>query len=152
MNNYVGGFFLENGPQSHEDAAHEENVNGIVEKILDDATYRRRILTIQELCQMKYARPHFEQFFPTVGAYFYTIDGELNGEHVRKAMLAGNCVLVFAPSREAADEIARSGLSDTAKFAEEYSYSDNAYIAEQDAKAANAGLIIETGGRNTKRN
>ena len=147
MKNNIGGFFLENGPQSHEDAVHEENVNGIVEKILDEATYRRRILTIQELCQMKNIRPHFEQFFPTVGAYFYTIDGQLGGERVRSAMLAGNCILVFAQSIEAADEIALSGISDTVKFADEYSYSDDAYIAEQDAKAANAGIIIESGGR-----
>ena len=62
-------------------------------------------------------------------------------------MLAGNCVLVFAPSREAAEEIALSGLNDTVKFADDYSYSDAAYIAEQEAKASNAGLIIESGGR-----
>ena len=146
-----GGFFLENGPQSHADAAQESEVNGIVEKILDDTTYRRRILTIQELCHMKYMRPHYEQYFPTVGAYFFTIDGELGGERVRNAMLAGNCVLVFAESREAAEEIALSGLNYTVKFADEYSYSDDAHIAEQDAMAANAGIIIESGGRKSER-
>ena len=149
MNNSGGGFFLEDGAKSHEDAAQEQEVNGIVEKILDEATHRRRILTIQELCQVKNMRPHFEQYFPTVSAYFFTIDGDLNGERVRNAMLAGNCVLVFAPSREAAEEIALSGLNDTVKFADEYSYSDAAYIAEQEAKASNAGLIIEAGGRRT---
>ena len=147
MINTGGGFFLEEGAKSHEDAVHEEEVNGIVEKILDEATHRRRILTIQELCQVKNMRPHFEQYFPTVNAYFFTIDGELGGEHVRNAMLAGNCVLVFATSREAAEEIALSGLTDTVKFADEYAYSDAAYIADQEAKASNAGLIIETGGR-----
>ena len=151
MKNNGGGFFLENGPQSHTDAVHEEEVYGIVEKILDDTTYRRRILTIQELCHMKYMRPHYEQYFPTVGAYFFTIDGELGGERVRNAMLAGNCVLVFAESREAAEEIALSGLNDTVKFADEYSYSNDANIAEQDARAANAGIIIESGGRKSER-
>ena len=149
MNNSGGGFFLEDGAKSHEDAVHEEEVNGIVEKILDEATYRRRILTIQELCQVKHLRPHFEQYFPTISAYFFTIDGDLNGERVRNAMLAGNCVLVFAPSREAAEEIALSGLTDTVKFADEYAYSDAAYIADQEAKASNVGLIIESGGRRT---
>ena len=149
MNNSGGVFFLEDGAKSHEDAAQEQEVNGIVEKILDEATHRRRILTIQELCQVKNMRPHFEQYFPTVSAYFFTIDGDLNGERVRNAMIAGNCVLVFAPSREAAEEIALSGLTDTVKFADEYSYSDAAYIAEQEAKASNAGLSIVSGGRKT---
>ena len=147
MNNNGGGLFIEDGAKSHDDAVHEERVNGIVEKILDEATHRRRILSIQELCDMKHLRPHFEQFFPTVSAYFYTIDGDLNGERVKNAMLAGNCVLVFAPTREAADEIALTGLSDTVKFADDYAYSDAAYISDQEAKASNAGLIIESGGR-----
>ena len=44
MINTGGGFFLEDGAKSHEDAVHEQEVNGIVEKILDEATHRRRIL------------------------------------------------------------------------------------------------------------
>lgn len=145
----TGGFFLEDSPETEAEAVAETQVNRIVEGIMDEALTRRRILTIQELCYVKNLSPRYEQFFPEVHAYFYTIDGMLNGEVLKGAMLAGHCVLVFAPNREAASEIATSGLLDTVKFANTYATSDEAYLDEQSARAANAGIITSSGGRKT---
>ena len=147
--NKSGGFFLEDSPETEAEAVAEARVNKIVEGIMDEALNRRRMLTLQELCDMRNVTPRYEQFFPTVHAYFYTIDGMLNGERLKGAMLAGNCILVFAPSREAASEIASSGLLDTVKFANEYANSDEAYLEARSAQAANSGIITSSGGRKT---
>ena len=144
--NKTGGFFLENSPQTETEAIAEAQVNAVVEKIMDEALARRRILTLQELCETKDARPHYEQFFPEIHAYFFSIDGILNGERLTGAMLAGHCMLVFAPTREAASEICTSGLLDTIKWTNEYAGSDDAYLDSQAAQAANAGIITSTGG------
>lgn len=142
-----GGFFVEDGPQTEPEAIHEAQVNQIVEKIMDDAMSRRRILTLQELCDVKHPAPRYEQFFPQISAYFYSIDGTLDGERLTGAMLAGHVILVFAISREAASEIAISGLLDTIKFSNEYAQSEDAYLDSQAAQAANSGIITSTGGR-----
>lgn len=85
-----GGVFLENGPQSAEDAALEVRANDIVHRILHDTQRRpRHILSLQELCNMRGPRAALEQFFPEIHAYFYGIDGELDGKRVSGAMLAG---------------------------------------------------------------
>lgn len=144
-----GGFFLEDGPQSETEAIHEAQVNKIVEKIMDDAMSRRRILTLQELCDVKQPAPHFEQFFPEISAYFYSIDGMLDGERLTGAMLAGHCILVFAMSREIASEIAIGGLLDTINFSNDYANSDDAFLDAQAAQAANSGILTSTGGRRT---
>jgi len=145
MNNSGGGFFLENSPQSEQEAVEEVRINEIVEKIMDEAMERRRILTLEELCAAKNIRPHFEEFFPDVHAWFYSIDGTLYGETFTGAMLAGHCILVFAIGRDQAEEIAASGLTDTVNLTNEYANSDDAYLEEQEAKAANAGLAIYAG-------
>lgn len=144
-----GGFFLEDSPETEAEAVAETKLNKIVEGIMDEALARRRILTLQELCDTKNPTPRYEQFFPEVHAYFYTIDGMLNGEVLKGAMLAGHCILVFAPSREAASDIASSGLLDTVRFANDYANSDDAYLDAQSAKAANSGLVTSSGGRRT---
>lgn len=143
--NKTGGFFLENSPQNESEARDETRINEIVEKIMDDAMDRRRILTLEELCSMKNVSPHFEEFFPDVHAWFYSIDGSLYGENLTGAMLAGHCMLVFAVGRESAEEIARSGLNDTISLTNEYATSDDAYLAEQEANAANSGIQVYAG-------
>lgn len=119
-----GGLFLENGAQSAEDAVDERRANEIVGRIMAEVAHRRRILTLQQLCDMESPRANWEQYFPNVGAYFYTIDGRLDGEDVKGTMLAGSCILVFAPSRARADELAQEGLETTIELAKEYAFRD----------------------------
>ena len=95
---------------------------------------------------MKRLSPHYEQFFPEIHAYFYSIDGMLDGERLQGAMLAGHCILVFAPTREAASEIAADGLLDTVKLSNDYASSEDAWIDSQAAQA-NSGVITVSGGR-----
>lgn len=117
-----GGLFLENGAQSAEDAVDEHEANKIVARIMAEVAHRRRMLTLQELCDMENPRAGFEQFFPTVQGYFYTVDGRLNGEEVRGAMFAGGVALVFAPTRARADEFAQEGVETTIALAKEYAF------------------------------
>lgn len=136
-----GGFFIDGGPETEGESVDEQRINTIVEKIMDEASERRRILTLQELCEMKFLRPSLEQFFPDVQAYFYAIDGMLSGENLTGAMLAGHCMLIFAASQEQANDLAHEGLLSTVKYAQEYGDSNDAFLAEQEARAANAGII-----------
>lgn len=141
-----GGVFLENGPESAEDAEHEKRVNEVVDKIMTDTTHRRRILNAQELVDLKSPNPRFEQFFPVIDAYFYSIDGFLNGETVTGAMMAGEIMLVFAPNRPVADEIAHDGLSQTIKHLQNYATMTHLGVDPM-SQLDNAGLDVVTGGR-----
>lgn len=144
-----GGVFLENGSQSAEDAALEARANDIVDRILHDTQRRsRRILSLQELCAMQAPRAAFERFFPEIHAYFYGIDGELDGKRVSGAMLAGNCMLIFAASRHAADELAQGGLEETIRLAKDYAWREHLGCPPAaDEGFENAGVETMAGAR-----
>jgi superfamily II DNA/RNA helicase len=148
--NNGGGIFLENGPKSAAEAEQEGRVNAVVEKILADARNRRRVLNLQEICDMQDFEPFFEQYYPDINAYFYTINGTLKGEQVRGAMFAGNCILVFARNRKEADEIAKSGLLDTIKFAQQHAMYTHLGVDPQqilDQQHANDGVLVDAKGK-----
>jgi hypothetical protein len=147
-----GGLFLENGPQSHGDAQFEARVNEIASKIINDATYRRRILNLQELCDMEPCIAQFEQYFPDIKAYFFSICGRLKGEAIKGAMFAGNCILVFSPTLDKAQYLADHGLHATRHFGEEYAElvaSGIDPVEKMEREHTNAGLSIDAGGRKT---
>lgn len=147
-----GGIFLENGAQSHDEAQHEQRVNQIATKIMEDSSSRRRMLSLQELVEMDMPHPHFEQFFQDIQAYFFTINGALHGEVVRGAMLADCCMLIFAGSREAAQHLAEIGLDDTIKHARNFGTLTMLGLdpmEDLEKEHANAGTSIETYGRKT---
>lgn len=143
-----GGLYLENGAQSHDDAQFETRVNEITQKILDNSTERRQILTLEQFMDMVDAYPQFEEYFPDIQAYFYSINGTLAGVPVKGALLAGNCMLIRATTQKLADEIAEAGLTDTRHYAGEYAFME--YIGVDPFEAAdrrNAGIVTEAGGR-----
>jgi hypothetical protein len=145
-----GGIFLENGPANADEAKEEEDVNAIAAKILREAQDRRRILSMQQLADMDNPRPAFEQFFPKINAFFYSIEGRLGGEDVKGAMLAGNCMLIFAATRKQADEIAESGLTDTIHYANEYATLEHLGfdpMQKIEERERNAGVYIDALGR-----
>lgn len=138
-----GGIFLEDGAQAG-DAEEQRKVNEVVGKIMAEVQHRRRVLTLQELCDMEGPHAGFEQFFPNVRGYFYTVDGRLEGEEVRGAMMAGNCMLIFAQSRKAADELAQEGLEQTIALAKEYAFREHLGCPPAvDEGFENAGIEIE---------
>lgn len=139
--NKSGGMFQENSPQTEAEAIDEQRIHDIVEKIMENTVTRRRILSLQELCELKHPHVWMEQFFPEIGAYFFSVNGTLKGESVKGGMLAGHCMLVFAISLELATEIATDGLLDTIELANDYAHSDAAAIEAMEAEAANAGII-----------
>lgn len=114
---------------------------------------RRRILTADELCRLKDARPRFEKEIRLPGdsrgttntVFMFSIDGMLDGEAVIGALFAGECMLVQARSLKMAERIAKEGLQDTARFALA-EYEDRTRLV-QPATAAEQGLTIEGGGR-----
>lgn len=73
---------------------------------------KRKILTADQLVDMKNLKPRLEQQFD-FGAYFFSIDGILKGEAVKGALLGGECMLVFAPTLAQAVDIAARGLRST---------------------------------------
>lgn len=119
-----GGLFLEHGAQNAEDAVDEQRANEIAGRIMAEVAHRRRMLTLQQLCDMEGVHASFEQYYPEVRGYFYTVDGWLEGEDVKGAMLAGNCMLIFASTRARADALAQEGLETTIELAKEYAFRD----------------------------
>jgi hypothetical protein len=141
-----GGLYLEGGAQSHPEAQFEERVNAIADQIIAESAHRRRVLTLEELMDMTDITPQFEQHFPQVGAWFFTINGTLHGERVTGAMMAGNCGLVFAETREQAHAIAESAFADTRIFANEYAFKEYLGI-DTSVESKNTGIVTEVGGR-----
>jgi hypothetical protein len=137
-----GGLYLEGGAQTFTEAEFEERVNAVADKIIAEAAHRRRILTLEELMDMTDITPQFEEHFPQVGAWFFSINGTLHGERVSRAMLAGNCALVFAETREQAHAIAEAGFADTRIFANDYAFKQYLGI-DPFEEPSNAGVVTE---------
>ncbi len=75
----------------------------------------RQVLTADEMASLKAPGVRYEQEFkfPDKSAYFFTINGVLNGRKVDGALFAGECVLVFAPNALDAKDLAQRGLRQT---------------------------------------
>lgn len=110
---------------------------------------RRDILTADMLSSMIAPRAHFEEEFNLPGekrAFFFTVDGVLNGRRVIGALFAGECMLVFAHNFLEAQDLANRGLRSTIDLMhEEY----DKRVANQAAEnsAIMRGLQHEAGGR-----
>lgn len=112
----------------------------------------RRILSADELCRLKDARPRFEKEVSLPGnsrkdstVWMFSIDGMLDGEAVIGALFAGECMLVQARTLHMAERICKEGLRDTASFALA-EYEDRTRLV-QPVTATSQGLTIEGGGR-----
>lgn len=112
----------------------------------------RRILTADELCMLRDARPRFEKQIVLPGdsrkrntVWMFSIDGMLDGEAVIGALFAGECMLVQARTQHMAERIAKEGLKDTASFA--LAEFEGRTRMVQPVTATQQGLTIEGGGR-----
>lgn len=73
----------------------------------------RKVLSSDELHSLKNWRCRLEKEFPKFQAYFFSIDGDLNGTHHNGMLFAGCCVLVFAIGFEQALKLANDGVKET---------------------------------------
>jgi len=71
------------------------------------------MLTGDQLVSLVAPRARFEQHFPSLNAYFFTIDGVLNGTKIVGAMFGDSCMLVYASSKDKAMEQANAGVRTT---------------------------------------
>lgn len=76
----------------------------------------RKILNADQLVSLKNRRPRFERAYPKLQAFMFTVDGDLNGESVRGALFAGQCILTFGKSFETAHKLAKDGLESTVEL------------------------------------
>lgn len=94
----------------------EQEVQAKAIGINAELSKRREILNADMLADLIAPRARFESEFPKHKAYFFTIDGMLNGRKVAGAMFAGECILVFADGVLKAQELANSGLRSTVEL------------------------------------
>src|SRR3989337_557362 len=105
---------------------------------------RRQILNADQLASLIAPRAHFECDFSKFRAYFFTIDGVLNGRKITGAMFAGECILIFAENFLKAQELANSGLRATVELLhKEY---DTRSLRGADLSPVEQGLAKEVAG------
>lgn len=82
---------------------------------------RRKVLTMDELARLKNVRPRSEKEYTLVGdkmrCFMFSIDGELDGQHVKGALFAGECIIVRAPNFALALNLAKDGIVHTVELA-----------------------------------
>lgn len=106
----------------------------------------RTILNADQLASLVAPRARLEQFFEKLNAYFFTIDGVLNGKKVRGALFAGECMLVFAVGERQAQEQANAGLRATIELLHE-EFNTRSQRELEEAGMTAQGMEIESGGR-----
>lgn len=106
----------------------------------------RTILNADQLASLIAPRARLEKNFEKLNAYFFTIDGVLNGKKVQGALFAGECMLVFATTERHAQEQANAGLRATIELIHEEF--DTRSQRELEAQGMTAkGLAVDAGGR-----
>jgi len=114
-------------------------------QINSELSKRREILTADQLVSLISPRARFECDFPDLNAYFFTIDGVLNGRKIAGAMFAGECILIFEDNYMKAADLANRGLRETVKLLhEEYETRDLRL------SPVAAGLAMDATGRKAK--
>lgn len=109
----------------------------------------RQTLNADQLHDLRDAQPRLEKErrFKTPGGamgeitptFFFSIDGMLNGQTIKGALFAGECMVIQAPTFEAAYTVAKDGLAETIRLLRE----------EYEIRPAplNAGLSTDIAGR-----
>jgi hypothetical protein len=81
----------------------------------------RKVLTADELASLISPGARFEQEFkfPDKSAFFFTINGVLNGAKIEGALFAAECILVWAPNMLDAKDLAQRGIRATVELLHE---------------------------------
>jgi hypothetical protein len=81
----------------------------------------RKVLSADEFASLIAPGVRFEQEFkfPDKSAFFFTINGVLNGKKVEGALFAAECILVWAPNVLDAKDLAQRGVRATVELLHE---------------------------------
>lgn len=81
----------------------------------------RKVLNADELASLISPGVRFEQEFkfPDKSAFFFTINGVLNGKKIEGALFAAECILVWAPNVLDAKDLAQRGIRATVEILHE---------------------------------
>lgn len=102
----------------------------------------RLVLDADQLASLVAPRAHLErQLSPE--AWFFSVDGVLNGAKVEGALFLGEVMLVYAPTPAIAQELANQGLRQTVELL----YEEYATRATRIDDPLRAGTLQEDGGR-----
>lgn len=84
-------------------------------------TGTRKVLSADELASLISPGARFEQEFkfPDKSAFFFTINGVLQGKKVEGALFAAECILVWAPNVLDAKDLAQRGIRATVELLHE---------------------------------
>lgn len=111
---------------------------------------RRRVLTMDELAELKDVRPRVEKDFKLPGdsrrgnrVWLFSIDGTLRGERLNGCLFAGECIVVQATSFDKAFRLAKDGLNDTVELALTYWREDQGRLVYASPME---GIQVEVGG------
>lgn len=109
----------------------------------------RRILSADELYRMKDVKPRLEKELRLPGdsrarnkVWLFSLDGVLDGNAVKGALFAGECILVQGRNFEQAFRLAKDGVASTIELLEEEFRLQHAV----DQGPVNAGLEHDAGG------
>lgn len=113
-------------------------------ELREELRQRREILTADQLASLVAPRARLEQSYANLSAHFYTVDGVLNGRKISGALFAGECMLIFAPTEAAAQDLANRGLRTTIELMEE---EFNNRVKRGEVSPIEEGLAHESAGR-----
>jgi hypothetical protein len=131
--------------------AEEAKIGEIARQETERHLNRRRVLTIDELAELKDARPRLEKEFAFPGnsrkrskVFMFSIDGTLKGERLTGCLFAGECMVVQGETFEKAHNLAKEGLQETIGLAFEYWAEDQGRLVYADPMDA---IKVDVGGR-----
>jgi hypothetical protein len=113
-------------------------------ELRDELRQRREILSADMLAGLVAPRARLEQSYTNLSAYFFTVDGVLNGRKISGALFAGECMLIFAPTEAAAQDLANRGLRSTIELMEQ-EFNDR--VKRGEVSPVEEGLQHESAGR-----
>lgn len=117
---------------------------------------KRPVLNMDQLAEMTDLRPRIE----TPGGiklpgdsrgnknriWFFSVDGTLRGNRFTGCLMAGECIMVQAPSFETAFKIAADGLNDTPQLAREF-LEESARSVVVASPYDQSHMMVDVGGR-----
>lgn len=95
------------------------------------------------LASMVNRTARLERALPKHKAWFFTIDGRLNGSQINGALFAGACIVIRADTEDIARRMAADGLAETSDLLVNHFYES----APKEDKAVMDYVAREAGGR-----
>lgn len=134
--------------------AEEEQGNRMLQDAVEVLRRTRRILTADELYEMRNLKPRVENELRlpddangrALPVFMFTIDGLLRGTMMRGCLFCGDCIIIQTATLERAEKLAKDGLQFTQQtLRDEY---ENRPALEVANDPINSGIAVDGKGRN----